>query len=338
MINVKEIKDKEKWEKFVKKYKGANFLQSWNWGQFHRIQGNRVFYLGFFESKKLKGTALIIKKRALRGDYLVCPAGPLIKWENLDFFKAFINKIKEIAKKENCCFARVRPQINADNNNKKLFRKYGFIWAPMHLHAEHTFELDLGKSEDEILANMRKNTRYEIRKAKRLGVKVEKSKDLKDIDILYDLQMETVKRAHFVPFSKQFFKDEFKTFVKDNQALIFKSIYKNKVLAAAIIIFYGREAAYHYAGSSSEMRKIPSTYALQWEAIKEAKKRGCERYNFWGVAPPDSPKHRFWGVTIFKRGFGGKRRAYLHAQDLPTSPFYFLNYFIESVRKKLRGL
>jgi lipid II:glycine glycyltransferase (peptidoglycan interpeptide bridge formation enzyme) len=76
---------------------------------------------------------------------------------------------------------------------------------------------------------------------------------------------------------------------------------------------------------------------IQWEAIKEAKKRGMTRYNFWGVAPENNPDHRFAGLSLFKRGFGGEDFEYLHAQDLIINkPRYLLNYLIESFRKIIR--
>ncbi len=42
----------------------------------------------------------------------------------------------------------------------------------MHLHAEHTVILDLSKSEDELLKDMRRQTRYEVRRSIKLGLEV----------------------------------------------------------------------------------------------------------------------------------------------------------------------
>ncbi len=110
--------------------------------------------------------------------------------------------------------------------------------------------------------------------------------------------------------------------------------FEKKLLAQAFIIFYGKEAVYHYGASTDEGRKYPGAYLIQWHAILETQKRGMSAYNFWGVAPGG---HRFSNLSMFKRGFGGEDFEYLHAQDLIISyPKYAVNYIIEILRKKIR--
>ena len=46
---------------------------------------------------------------------------------------------------------------------------------------------------------------------------------------------------------------------------------------------YTIHAAYNYGASTDIGRNEPGAYAIQWQAIIEAKKRGMTRYNFWGV-------------------------------------------------------
>jgi lipid II:glycine glycyltransferase (peptidoglycan interpeptide bridge formation enzyme) len=84
---------------------------------------------------------------------------------------------------------------------------------------------------------------------------------------------------------------------------------------------------------------------LQWEAIKEAKNRGCKTYNFWGIAPDiknaqeaQESSHPWAGLSLFKMGFGGCRKEYVKTQDLVILPKYWLNYIIEVLRKKIRHL
>jgi lipid II:glycine glycyltransferase (peptidoglycan interpeptide bridge formation enzyme) len=113
----------------------------------------------------------------------------------------------------------------------------------------------------------------------------------------------------------------------------------DQLLAQAFVIFYGQEAVYHYGASTDAGREYPGAYLLQWEAICEAKRRGCVRYNFWGVVPVEKKSHRFWGVSVFKRGFGGHEVQYLPAHDLIVQPLqYTLNAFVETLRRKIRHL
>lgn len=336
-ISIKNIIDKDTWEKFILSKNEANFLQSWNWGEFHKNLGNAIYRSGFYDNGNLLGIMLSVVETAKRGKYLTVGAGPIIDWGNQELVKSFLEEIKKIAKETGCVFVRVRPQLASNDSSKNIFKKLGFVNAPMHLHAELTSQLDIEKPEEELLANMRKTTRYEIKKAISLGIQIEASENPQKIKKFYELQMETAKRQKFVPFSFNFLHKQFEVFSKNNEALLYSAFYKNKLLAQAFIIFQKKEAVYHYGASTDEGRHYPGAYLIQWEAIKEAKRRGLTRYNFWGVAPTDNPNHRFAGLSLFKRGFGGVDVQYLHAQDLIINkPRYFINYLIELLRKKIR--
>jgi lipid II:glycine glycyltransferase (peptidoglycan interpeptide bridge formation enzyme) len=216
-----------------------------------------------------------------------------------------------------------------------MFKQMGLVKAPMHLTAETTWVLPLDPAEDELFKGMRKTTRYLIKKAIKEGVEIKQSTDEKGIEKLYRLQQETVGRKHFVPFSQNYFLAELRSFLPDNIRL-FSATYKGVVLALAMILFYGTEAVYHYSGSSNAHRDVPASYLLQWEVIKEAKKRGFKRYNFWGYT--DNPKHRFYGPSLFKKGFGGHEEKYMPAYDLVVKPVYWLDWCFETFRRIARHL
>lgn len=334
---ITEITDIKMWEDFLSTHPEANFLQSFYWGEFHKTLGHTIKRSGFIKDEKLIGVMLSVVENAKRGKYLTIPGGPIIDWRDKSLVNLFVEEIKNIAKETGCVFVRVRPQLKSDDFSKNLFKKLGFINAPMHLHAELTSQLNIDPPEETLFANMRKATRYEIKKAISLGIKIETPSDEKTIRKFYDLQLQTAKRQKFVPFSYNFLSEQFKIFLENNQAILYSAKLGNKLLAQAFIIFYGTEAAYHYGASTQEGRKYPGSYLIQWEAIKEAKKRGMKRYNFWGVSPEGDKDHRFSGLSLFKRGFGGADFEYLHAQDLIINyPRYIFNYLIEFLRKKIR--
>ena len=336
-ITIRQIKDKKEWEEFLAVRPEANFLQSWHWGVFHQSLGKEICRKGFYSEGRLLGVMLSVIENAKRARYLTVPGGPIIDWDNPALTEAFVKEIKIIAREENCSFVRVRPQLPSDDRSKNIFRRHGFINAPIHLHAELTSQLDLAGSEEELLAGMRKATRYEIKKANSLGISVSATDEVSAIKDFYNLQVLTSRRQKFVPFTRRFLEEQFKIFSQAKKALLYSAKIGDQLLAQAFVIFYGQEAAYHYGASAQEGRKYPGAYLIQWEAIKEARKRGMKRYNFWGVAPADQKRHRFFGVSVFKRGFGGFDLEYLHAQDLVINyPRYLINYIVEKARKYLR--
>jgi len=335
---VKIINDPEVWEQFLKDHPQQNFLQSWSWRNLQERLGKTVLTLGFWEGNQLQGIALLIKEVAKRGVYLSCPGGPILTWDREEMWAAFTKVCRPIAIAQGAWFVRVRPQILESKKHQWLFTKAGWIKAPMHMHAETTWQLDLTSSPEELLARMEKNHRYEIRKAERSRVKIVASNHVGDIKLLYQLQLETARRHKFVPFSKRFLLAEFLSFKQKDQIRLFKAWYHRQPVAVALIIFYGGEAVYHYAAAGEQARQTAAAYALCWQAILAAKKRGLERFNFWGIAPPHKPYHRFAGLNHFKKGFGGREVDLLPAQDLPLSPFYWLTYSFELCRKVYRRL
>ncbi len=335
--NIKIIQDQKVWEDFLSLHAEANFLQSWYWGEFHKALGNTIHRVGFYRQDVLAGVMLSVVEDAKRGRYLTVPAGPIMDWRDEDLVKSFISEVKKQAKYDNCVFVRVRPQLKSDAFSIALFSKYGFISAPIHLHAELTSQLDLSPTEEQLLANMRKATRYEIKKGITQGIKISASQNPEDVKKFYDLQILTSERQKFVPFSYKFFYEQFKVFANAGKALLYSAELDGKLLAQGFIIFYGKEAAYHYGASTDEGRKHPGAYLIQWEAIKEAKRRGMQRYNFWGVTREDQKNHRFYRLSIFKRGFGGADLEYLHAQDLVINRLkYLMNWLVENIRKRIR--
>lgn len=340
MVEAKQITSKDEWEAFLAIHPEANFLQSWYWGDFHEAMGHKVFRRGFYQEGNLSGVMLSIVEAARRGRHLTVPAGPIINWQDQELINESIAEMKRIAKSEKCVFVRVRPQLKETAEADSLLKSLGFKRAKMHLHAELTSQLDITTDEQQLLAGFRKNTRYELKQAKKRGTVVRVSTDPESIEEFHKLQLQTAERHGFVPYGKKFLKEQFRIFAQAGKALLYSAHTSDgKLIAQAFVIFYNQEAAYHYGASTELGRSEPGAYLIQWEAIKEAKRRGMSRYNFWGVVEPEQTEHRFYGVSVFKRGFRGEDVEYLHARDLALNKAKYLpNFVIESVRKRRRHL
>jgi len=369
-MEVKKINNKEIWENFLLGVKEKTFLQSWNWGQFNQKMGDEIFRLGVYKrqatgdkQQEPVAIALVIKVKARRGSFLFMPHGPAIRQQatgdleeklsvscgasKQQVLEVLLGELKKIAADEKASFIRVAPVWERNKENNEIFRVLGFRPAPIHMHPELTWELDVSRPEEELLRQMRKTTRYLVKKG--LGnreIEIEKSRDIRDVGKFNSLYQQTKRRQHFTPFSLEYLRNEFKAFYPDNQISIFLGEYLKQVVSSGIFVFWQDIGFYHHGASSLEHPKIPVSYVIMWEAIKEAKMRGCQKFNFWGIAPSAKfgihsaafKAHPWAGLSLFKMGFGGKPKEYIRTQDFVLSKRYWFTLVIEKLRKIKRGL
>jgi peptidoglycan pentaglycine glycine transferase (the first glycine) len=333
-MEIRQITNKQEWEDFAKKQSETIMTQSSNYGDFFESMGEESWVFGVYEDEKLIGGSLVVSTHAKRGSFLYLPYGPIGNITKI--LKPLTKYLKQFAKYNNYDFIRVSPFLL--ETNKELFENLGYKNAPMHVLAETTWLLDLKKSEDQLLADMNKNHRNLIRRCIKEGVLIEKSEDPKALEDFNKLHDFTAKRHKFTRFSNDYVDKEFEAF-KPGEALVYKAYLPDgKLDTSSVIFYYGNMACYRHSASLLQNNKIPTSYLLQWESIKEAKNRGMEYYNFWGIAPENSSKkHPFFGITHFKKGFGGFQKDLLHCQDLPITKKYWINWTVETLRRIKRG-
>lgn len=330
-FQIRPIYDSQVWEEYNLKSPFPSLFQSWSIGESEKKCGRTVDRLGFFEENNLLGIAQVIKVAAKRGHFLHIRGGPLLK--NFGQLPKYLPILKNYYQNQNVSFIRISPPLFADDHiSIAVLKKNGFIDVPIPLlDAEVSWVLDIDKDQSQLLSQMRKTTRYLIRKAQKIGVVVTQAKNEKAIEDLLELYKIMVQEKGIIPHKG--IREEFTQLVKNDQAVIFRGYYNNKLMGAALIIFYGDEGIYHHSAHLRTKEDIPVSYLLQWEAILESKKRGKKRYNFWGIEPSGNKKHPWYGLSLFKMGFGGYIRRFIRAKDLPLSPFYGLTWLIESLRR-----
>lgn len=336
---VKKIDTLTDWENFVEQQEFTPFVQSSKYIQFYSSLREDGFIVGIFEGEKIIGGSVVVTTHAKRGNFLYLPYGPILPTENTEAaLQSLVEFLHIYGKKNNFDFIRVSPFLDDTTENKTLFSKNGFRPAPMHVLAENTWILDITSGEEELLKNMNKNHRNLIRRCEREGVTIKTTTNPKNLQVLNTLLDTTAKRHHFVRFSDHYIASEFAAFLPTNVLLFEAFLPDGSIDGAAVILFYGNMAAYRHSASLNLNSKLPTSYLLQWHVIQEAKKRGIQWYNFWGIAPEHASKeHPFFGITHFKKGFGGQKKDLLHCQDLPLSKKYWFNWVIESFRRMKRG-
>jgi len=336
-FTVKTMESQDEWDSFVTAHPEANFLHSWQWGVFHESRDRVVVRRGIYDEGTLLGVYSGHVEPAKRGKHLQIVGGPIVDWSNQPAVEMLFADMRTQAEQLGCVYARIRAQREKSDDAIKQFRRLNLRPAPMYLSVELAGVLDLTKSEEDILKGMRQRLRRALRKAEKNEISVETSTDPRDIHAFYQIQLQTAGRHQFVAFSEDFLQKQFEAFAGTGNAVLYTAKYNGEILAQNFMIFYGSEASYHYGVSTELGTKLSGAPLLHMQAMRDARERGITRYNFWGIVDEDDTNHRFYGVSVFKRGFGVDELRYMPAHDIVIKKTAYLKTLaIETARRKLR--
>jgi len=210
-----------------------------------------------------------------------------------------LKKIEHLARKHRAVTIYLEPLITS---YQLQATKYGYRLHKSPYLPTKTISLDLTQSEEKILAQMKKDARYELRKAEKEAVQLIKVKGLTKF---HQAWKKSVGWQRYVPSLKslQHLKKAF------GEKAIFLGIGK-PLIAGTVILMADKTAYYYYAFTSKEGRRKSAQYLLVWEAIKLAKKRGCKIFDFEGIYDERFPIKAWKGFSHFKKSFGGKEVGY----------------------------
>jgi lipid II:glycine glycyltransferase (peptidoglycan interpeptide bridge formation enzyme) len=204
--------------------------------------------------------------------------------------------------------------------------------SPHNIQPPRTILVELRGSEDEILARMKQKTRYNIRLAEKKGVTV---RAWEDLDGFHKMLLTTGGRDEFGVHSLDYYRRAYELFHPAGMAELLVAEYEGRPLAALMVFAHGKRAWYVYGASNDEERNRMPAYLLQWEAMRWARRRGCEEYDLWGVpdeeeaaleAGFETRQDGLWGVYRFKRGFGGRLKRAVQAIDRVYNPLLYRLY------------
>lgn len=332
-IKIEKV-EKEDYEKFLEEIRPISFLQNYEWGEVEKELGKEVFRFGIYDGNSLIGIVQLIGNKAKRGDFLLIPHGPIIKKEyhqNLkDIILKIIEKIKEEKLNKRYIFLRLNSGFLKKEINIEDFKKIKFNLAPIWSVSENFFVKRIDKDEEMLLKEMSSNHRKLVLDSlKKEFLEIEESEDLEKLDIFLKIYKDLSQRKKFTPYPDELIKKEFEIFSKLGKAKLYLGKVENKYYCGALIIFSYDTACYHH-GASLPLKE-PLNYKLHWKIMIDAKNMGYKLYNMWGITLSEDKNHPWYGLTQFKKGFGGEIIELLPTLDYKFSSLYYLTYLYEKL-------
>lgn len=317
-------------------------LQSYEWGEFREKTGVKVIRRGVFNNKKLVSAFQLtihpVPYTSWHIGYL--PKGEMPTVE-------VIEEIKKIGEDEKCIFIQLEPSVINDNSkvrihNLKQNPKFSIKDSTRPLFTRYTFQLDLTKTEEELLKDMHSKTRYNIKVARKHGVAVAEENSKEAFDKYWELTTETTKRQGFYAHTRNYHKlqwDTFKHQLTNKESLkqqaeynnltshLFTAKYNGKTLTTMLFFVFKDTLYYPYGASSQENRNVMHSTLTMWEAIRWGKNHGLKKFDMWGALGKNpNPKDSWIGFHTFKERFGPKHIEFIGSFDLIINPLFYRLY------------
>ena len=319
------------WNHFLSQYPNAHLLQTGEWGELKSAFGWKPVRV----ISGNVGVQILFRKLPLGFTVGYIPK-PVISDQSVS--EQFWNEIDSVCRNHRAILCKIEPDCWATEQPGTPALSAVEGWnleletSPHNIQPPRTLVIDIKRDEEQILARMKQKTRYNIRLAEKKGVTV---RAWDDIDAFHKMMLVTGGRDGFGVHSLEYYKRAYELLHPTSMCEILVAEYGDKPLAALFVARNGHRAYYLYGASTDEERNRMPTYLLQWEAMKWAKERGCEKYDLWGVPDEDEAtletnfqtrSDGLWGVYRFKRGFGGEVKRAAQALDRVYNPFLYWAY------------
>lgn len=283
--------EREQWSDFVMNHQNGNIFQSPEYYQICLDTLNYSPVLSLcFEGSMIVGVMLgVIQKEGvgLKGvlsSRCIVIGGPLVSDNRFDVLAALLDFHKKQIKGHSI-YTQIR-NISDNKTYEPVFLKNGFTQED-HLD----IHIDLTQPVDEYWGSLKSKLRQNIRKAEKLGVKVEVSNNLSNLDEAYSLLLNVYRKVG-LPIPDVSIFQSVSEVSKGKHAIMFNAYYNNKLIGFRIELLYNGRVYDWYAASDEGYSKLFPNDLLSYKVIE------------WGLNHPQFNLFDFGGAGKPNQHYG----------------------------------
>lgn len=238
---------------------------------------------------------------------------------------AALGALSESAREHMLDFARIEPLTEPAT---ETLRSVGAV-STKPVQPRWTWVLNLMQEEGELRRGLSAGHRGSINAASRRGLTIRRSGDPDDVEVFCDLQRRASGRRKYRGQTANYYRALADVLLPQQAGSLYFAEAEGRAAAAAISFDFGKTRYYAHAVSDPDAgRRLAAAAPLVWQMILDARADGRSEFDFWGVAPPDTPSHPWAGFTQFKRSFGGHIVEHPGAWEIPIRPLRHRLYSI----------
>lgn len=301
----------------------GHFLNSQAWAEFRQALGERTRHR---EADQWSYLGLIQSTGGFKKLY--CPYSPVVY--QADGLESLMADLDIEAKKAGAMVTQIEPlgAITAADLMNYGYRKIKAI------QPELTWVLDLRQEAEQILAGMSASNRNIYRNYHKKGLEFAQTESMSDVETVLELIAAVAKHNQAHLHQSSYLRRQAEVLMAAGAMRCFVVRLEGQVIAGALVYDDQTTRYYAHAAADYEHRKLKAGVVLLSEMIIEAKERGLEWFDFYGITDSDDPNHPWAGFTAFKKGFGGQEKRYLGTWQKVNRPLFYQLY---QLLRKLRS-
>jgi len=337
-----EEKENTDWDNFLANSYNGHHEQTSLWAQVKEHYGWKPIRIIVYQNGTIvAGVQILHRKLRFFGSVGYAAKGPCIQHNQSELIAPIIDEIKKIAISKKMVYLVIDLPYYTERY-VPLFLSSGFQQHPQFLPPTSlmtaTLILNLQNKIENILGDMKKKTRHNIRYGIKNGITVREGGE-SDIRNFFHFMVSTAMRQGETPSpaDELFFHRVWELFEPKGWVKLFVTEYNNEKITIIFVFPFGTSVRAWRIGWSGQYAKLYPNNVCWWELIVWAKNNGYHFLDFIQVDPyiadiikkkmpiPEDIKHRrFFGPTKFKLGYGGE------VIQTPGAYSYFCNPLIRA--------
>lgn len=310
-LTVSPCGDRATWDGLVNGH-GGHPLQLWGWGEVKAAHHWRTERLVVSDGATVVGGAQVLY-RALPWPFrslAYLSRGPVCAPEDAGRVLAAVAQAVRASHGSVALVAE--PDWDAGSVGEKELEAAGFRRTESTILIPRTLVLDLSRTEDELMADMSRTTRANVRKNLRGDLQFRKIATEDELEQVLTIYRETAQRAGFGIHQDTYYRDIWRFLGEDSP--IVAAFDADRVVAFVWIARSAGTAFELYGGVNAAGQKARANYGVKWAAFTAMKADGCTRYDLNGLLND--------GISDFKKQFAQHEDLLTGTWELPLSPVY----------------
>ena len=311
------------WDDFLAQIDYGHHVQSSLWAQVKAELGWKPMRIKIKNSGEIVAGAQILRRTIGHfGSIGYVPKGPVCVKDYPRIIPLLLEELVNLSKSERLRLVAVQPPCLYEGMEDD-YKCNGFGRSWLELVPTASIQIDLTASQKEILSKMKRQTRQNINRSIRDGIRIREGGP-KDVLTFYQIHLETSTRQKFKPYPQKYFDKMWEVMADKGNLVNIIAEFENEAVSSLLIVPFGNTVIAKVLGwSGNHPDKRPNDAAF-WGAICWAKHHEYKWFDMEGIhrqsaeailAGLSLPDEYRRSPDFFKLGFGGQIMLLPQAYD-----------------------